>query len=561
VAGTGVLAGYRRTLRQRDFRLLVIGFIVDQSANWANSVVLTVYIFSRTHSVTWLTAMMIARCVAGVLASGPAGVIADRYDRHTVMIWSALIATAISLGIVGVVATDGPLGVLLVLYMALQAACSPNRACSGALLPEVVPERDLVAANGLFGMLEGLVGVIGPGIGGVITLLGDPVYGAWLNTASFVLAAGIYRLLRVRSRGGAEAGTNMLKQWVDGIGTLVRYRTAVALVLFMLLDSLAVMAASLLYAPLSFHVGGGESGIGLLVAAGAGGGLLSAPLASKLAGSPRMSTVVYGAIVLQCVPLYVSYLMPNVYLAGVFQVIAGAGMTVVDVLAFTALQRDLPRAILGRALATVDGLFLLTVVLGSVLTNLAYDAWGLGVTLAVIAFGTPVVGLLGLPGLRVGDREGAARMAALAARIDLLQGLALFEGATRATLESLASAARVRDVPSGEPIIRQGESADALWVLESGQLDVRHTVDGVEVVLPSVQAPAYVGELGLINAAPRSATVVTAGDCRLLRIDAEEFSAALRAAPLSSSATSLAGVRLSRTPAAARPERAALAQA
>jgi CRP-like cAMP-binding protein len=41
--------------------------------------------------------------------------------------------------------------------------------------------------------------------------------------------------------------------------------------------------------------------------------------------------------------------------------------------------------------------------------------------------------------------------------------------------------------------------------------------------VPAIAAPGYVGELGLINSAPRAATIVTAADSRLLRMDAEDF--------------------------------------
>jgi CRP-like cAMP-binding protein len=60
-------------------------------------------------------------------------------------------------------------------------------------------------------------------------------------------------------------------------------------------------------------------------------------------------------------------------------------------------------------------------------------------------------------------------------------------------------------------------------VLEQGELAVSCRLDGVESVLPAVAVPGYVGELGLINSAPRSATIVTAANSRLLRMDAEDF--------------------------------------
>jgi hypothetical protein len=41
---------YRDALRHRDLRLLVALFLVDQVGSWSYAVVISVYIFDRTHS-------------------------------------------------------------------------------------------------------------------------------------------------------------------------------------------------------------------------------------------------------------------------------------------------------------------------------------------------------------------------------------------------------------------------------------------------------------------------------------------------------------------------------
>jgi CRP-like cAMP-binding protein len=89
----------------------------------------------------------------------------------------------------------------------------------------------------------------------------------------------------------------------------------------------------------------------------------------------------------------------------------------------------------------------------------------------------------------------------------------------------------------------QGDEPDALWLLESGELDV--AADGRQ--LPPVIAPGYVGELGLIHNQPRSATVSVRAPAQLVRIGADEFREAMETAATSSSLMTLAGERLART--------------
>jgi MFS family permease len=97
-----------------------------------------------------------------------------------------------------VVGTNSPLVLLLLLRILSAAAGSPYRPASGALTPEIVGERDLAAANGLFSTLESLTVVLGPAAGGLLLLTGEPVTGVIVNAASFVIAAGIVARLRYR---------------------------------------------------------------------------------------------------------------------------------------------------------------------------------------------------------------------------------------------------------------------------------------------------------------------------------------------------------------------------
>src|SRR5665213_3814919 len=64
---------YRDALRQRDFRLMVVAYIVDALGGWAYSVVLAVYVWDRTHSTQWLAAMASAGWLTSLLVGGYAG--------------------------------------------------------------------------------------------------------------------------------------------------------------------------------------------------------------------------------------------------------------------------------------------------------------------------------------------------------------------------------------------------------------------------------------------------------------------------------------------------------
>jgi MFS family permease len=539
---------YMAALRVDDLRTLVSAFVVDGAATWSYIVVLIAYVYGRTHSAAWVTAIVCVRYTTGMVLGGYGGVLADRYDRRRVLMVSAAAASLVTFAIAVIVQTNAPLLLLVAASALLSAVCTPVRPAAGALIPEVVNERDLVAANSIFAFLESVIVVLGPAVGGLLLLTGKPVYGVLLNAASFVAAAVLYSRLQVRSRGSAEPGGNVVKQWITGVSVLSQHRKALVLTGFLVLDSAAFSGANVLLPALSEHLGAGSTGYSLLVGANALGGVIAAGLANRLAKSPRLATVIMGSIVLECVPLWLCVYAPNIVSGLILQVLSGVGMVIVDVLAFTALQRDLPRDVLGRVLSAVEVLILGSSLFVAIATSFLYSRFGLAWGLALVGLAFPLIGLAGLPSLRAVDRAAAQRLAELQPYIELLERVDLFSGASRGVLEHLAGLVEQMTVTADTVLIRQGDEPDDLWILAEGLLRVSTVLPDTSIrTLPPVEAPGYVGEIGLLHRLPRSATVVTGTECQLLRIPGQEFLAALEQAQPSPGMISRAGTRLARS--------------
>lgn len=81
-------------------------------------------------------------------------------------------------------------------------------------------------------------------------------------------------------------------------------------------------------------------------------------------------------------------------------------------------------------------------------------------------------------------------------------------------------------VAAGDVLLRQGEPSDAMYVVVTGRLQtVVRTPDGRRLVLRETGAFSTVGELGLLTAMPRSATVLALRDSEVLRLRREDFRA------------------------------------
>lgn len=84
---------------------------------------------------------------------------------------------------------------------------------------------------------------------------------------------------------------------------------------------------------------------------------------------------------------------------------------------------------------------------------------------------------------------------------------------------------------AGEIIIKQGDPGECAYIIEEGQVVIRHTdSEGNEHVLGTRGANAMIGEMAIIDNAPRTATIVALEDCKLLEINKKDFTRRLQSA-------------------------------
>lgn len=98
-------------------------------------------------------------------------------------------------------------------------------------------------------------------------------------------------------------------------------------------------------------------------------------------------------------------------------------------------------------------------------------------------------------------------------------------------IDHLVQDARLRKYSVGEVVFREGDVADALYLIRRGSVTVSHSTGGREIVLAYVSAGNYVGEMALVAKTTRSATVCAAAPTEMVILDALRFNAVLDANP------------------------------
>jgi CRP-like cAMP-binding protein len=83
----------------------------------------------------------------------------------------------------------------------------------------------------------------------------------------------------------------------------------------------------------------------------------------------------------------------------------------------------------------------------------------------------------------------------------------------------------------GTTIFKQGDKADAAYILESGNVQIFKMVNGRRIVLGHVQSWGLFGEMGLIDDSPRMASAYVTEDATCTILSKEAFSRMMDSAP------------------------------
>ena len=134
------------------------------------------------------------------------------------------------------------------------------------------------------------------------------------------------------------------------------------------------------------------------------------------------------------------------------------------------------------------------------------------------------------PAGETGRTTDPGRAAPMADR-DGLMRVPFFAGLSDDDLDWMLSMTSELDVEKGDVIAAEGARGDSLYVVLSGELDVLKRSDGAEIPLGSIAAGEIVGEMAVLEDAPRMASIRAAVDSRLLQVDRAAVLELLRRRP------------------------------
>ena len=518
---------YRDVLAIPDARGLIGASAASQIGNWLYNAALLGYVYSQTRSAGWVGAATICRLLPFVLLGPFGGAVADRYRRRTVLLTGDALRVLVMAALAATVASAGPVVLVLALTTLTSAAGCAEKPAAMALLPRLAGEPRLGPANALLHTVQDLGVVIGPAIGAI--LLGvAPAWIAFLaNGATFAVSALLIWTIRPDTApvGGRASGVAQLARGLRTVRTTSFAPWLIVIVAMVEFTYGAQTVQLVVYATHSLGLGSGGYGI-LLTAAGAGG-LVSALANGRLSTSRRVSLIVVVTSLLACATQLAYAGAQVLTIALAVTVIGNAGLVSCEVVGETALARIVPREALGRVFGIFNAASVAAMVAGAVLASVLVASTSLRASLLILGTAALAITLLCGLGLRGLDALNARRAEALASRVKVLQGLPVMVGVPRIVLEQVASAAQFCPLPPGIDVVVQAAPAHAFYAVVDGRVVVHR--DGKAVV--HLGPGDSFGERGLLDRAPRNATVTTEMDTTLLRVEGDALLDALEAAP------------------------------
>lgn len=342
-----------RVLRDRNAGLYLGGVVVSGFGSSAMWLVAGIWVKELTGS-DGLAALCVFALWAPTLIGPLLGTLADRTRRRPLLVWTNLGLSALLLSLLAV-DSPGTLWILFAVLFVYGATGVVHDAAESALVATAVDER-------LLGDFNGLRMSANEGMKLVAPLAGAGLYAAFggagvalLDALTFVLAAGLYTLLRVREPKPFPVPAGWRTQTADGARYLWRHETLRPLVLAGGTTMLfAGLNGATIYA-VAEGLGHSPAYVGLLYAVqGAGSvavGLASGPLLRRL-GAHRFAG--YG-IALTALAV-AARALPYDAVALVSSAAVGVGLPCVLIAALTAVQRETPDDLLGRTTATANTL-------------------------------------------------------------------------------------------------------------------------------------------------------------------------------------------------------------
>jgi MFS family permease len=391
-------SGYLEVLREnRDFRHLWLGQVVSQLGDWFDTIALYTLVLTLTGSGRAIGLVLVARFLPSFIVGPLSGVVADRFNRRTIMIASDCLRAVVVLGFLLVRRPDQMwlVYVLTVLQLVFSTFFEPAKT---AAIPSIVAPRELLSANAISSVTWSVMLTLGAAIGGVVTGWFGTNAAFVLDSLTYLASAALVASVRFPKRAVRPKSRLTILKALGITDTLegARYVAKRPRVFALLMVKPAwgvgggILALLAVFGEKIFPIGGrAATGIGVLYAARGVGTAIGPLAARRFAGETRaqMQTAIGVAFLIGGV-FYIAFgRATNFMLALVVLLIAHTGGSILWVFSTVLLQRAVEDRFRGRVFAAELALLTLTMAASNYVTGEMLDRFQLSPRTVTVGIG------------------------------------------------------------------------------------------------------------------------------------------------------------------------------
>jgi MFS family permease len=311
-------------------------------------IALVVTVLDAGGTATTLGLILGARILSAVVFAPFAGVWADRLPRKTVMIGADLFRSAIVFAMVFLSSPSLPGYFLGIAVFLMGVGDAFGAAAAGAIIPSLVPDEKLNAANVARNIVTRSATIVGPGIGGAaVFLVGGRL--TFIFT-SFAFALGTYFLFKVDEEIKVDQAERepFLTELREGLRTVRDIPWIGAMILMVSFQLMVVLAAETVLLPIvSRREFGTNTAFVFAAIAFSIGSIISALLCVKIKVKHEGYVSIFVWMFIIIAPLALAFPVSETFII-VAYLLAGFSVGPWEAWWSAAVQREVPQHLLGR---------------------------------------------------------------------------------------------------------------------------------------------------------------------------------------------------------------------
>lgn len=360
--------------REPSFRRLFLATLGSGLGTWLALVALEWDVYHQTHSSAWIAALLIADLLPTFAIGLLAGPLVDRLPRRGLMV----IADLVRFGAFAVLPFTTNATQIVVIAAIVGAATGFFRPAAYAGIPNLVEESDLTTANSLVQAIDNFTWAIGSLAGGALVAAAGVDAAYWINSATFLISAGLLVGIPQRLLQAAEAASRGHWQDLkDGFALTLRARALLTVLVawnVAMFSNAAVNVAEPSLALQTFS--SGAFGLGLMMGAAGLGLTVGAYLAAAWIEKRGLANVYGASLGLMTLGIGIAAGAPNVWVASMCVVISGFGNGAAVVCNALFVQGGAPDALRGRVFAVLMSTNVAVLTLGMIVAGKLTDVFG-----------------------------------------------------------------------------------------------------------------------------------------------------------------------------------------